>query len=226
MSCVGANFLDNCCFCRLQEKQEEVRELKSLSETDRHRIFALQKELDDTRAEVKQRSSAIEQLRVELSSLEVGKVELRQSHEQVRDMKDMLHREQVEKTQLMSRIEVLTDSLEACKRSNRELEADNKDLDSEIQRLREEHNGARKTVDAHAELSRENERLRLSSTSLRDEVRELSALVNSLQSDNKHCKELSVKANNEIEKLKAALEASDAHGEVCNNNLIADQNHK
>ena len=192
--------------CRLQEKQEEVRTLKSALEAEHLRVSASVREAEDAKAELRQRTAALDQLRSEMTSVEVMKVELRGSREEAQ-------RDHAERAQLAARIEVLTDSLEAAKRVNRDLERNNNSLEGELLRMREDQAGAQKSLYSSGEVARENERLKLSSASLRDEVKELSSLSQSLQSECKAAKDHS-------ERLKAALDASDAHGRAVDSQLL------
>ncbi len=191
---------------RLQEKQEEVRGLKSALDAEHLRVTSAVREAEDAKSELRQRAAAVEHLRSELTGMEVMKVELR-------GLKEDAQRDHAEKAQLLSRIEVLTDSLEAAKRVNRDLERSNNSLEGELFRMREDQAGAQKTLLSSGELARENERLKASSAALRDEVKELSSLSQSLQSEARAAKEQS-------ERLKAALDASDAHGRAADSQLL------
>lgn len=197
---------------RLQEKQEEVRALKSAMEMDRVRLDSAARECEDAKAESRQRLAVIDSLRAENASIEVLKVELRQSQEQCKELKTNLHQDVVlEKNQLLSRIEVLSDNLESSRDTIRDLEHSNSLLTTELTKIKDDMYDSRKKLDSHNEVARENERLKASSTSLREEVKELSGLLQTLQAETKSSRESLHRSSDELDRLRKVLSASEAH---------------
>jgi hypothetical protein len=124
-----------------------------------------------------------------------------------------LQRETAERIHAVSKIEALSDALESSRNATRELEAECNALNNEIGTLRSDLTSSRKSGESLQELTRENERLKASSSSLREEVKELSEAGLVHQTEVKGLKEMLNKYSAELERTRSALKASDAHGE-------------
>jgi chromosome segregation ATPase len=205
---------------RLQEKQDEVRSLKSTIEVERLRVENSLREIEDVKSDNRHKQSIIDQLRTDMASIEVLKVELRQSQDQCRELKENLQKDVVvEKNHLQSRIEVISDALESSRESIRDLEYTNSTLNNEITRLKEEIFESRKAAENANELTRENERLRASSISLRDEVKELSNAIQTLQGETRNHRESMSRSTTDVDRLRDALLSAESKSDSLNINF-------
>lgn len=205
----------SCILYRLREKVDEIRILQNTVEIERTRTESFKREAEHAKNESRERLLTIDQLKTELTAMEVLK-------EQVRGTKESLQREAAERIHAVSKIEALSDALESSRNATRELEAECNALNNEIATLRSDLSSSRKTGESLQDLTRENERLKASASSLREEVRQLSDAGIAHQTELKGLKEMLNKYSAELERTRSALKASDAHGE-CVEGLLTEE---
>jgi cell division protein FtsB len=85
---------------RIHERNEELKVMRSLMETDHRNLDNLVKENDALKAELKQKSDGLERARMEAAVRDEELKLLRKSHETCVELKDALRKEEVEKVQL------------------------------------------------------------------------------------------------------------------------------
>lgn len=180
--------------------------LQNTVEIERTRTESFRREAEHAKHEARDRLQSIDQLKAELVTMEVLR-------EQLRGAKEALQRETAERIHAVSKIEALSDALETSRNATRELETECNALNNEIATLRSDLTSSRKSGESLQELTRENERLKASASSLREEVRELSEAGLVHQTEVKGMKEMIGKYSAELERTRSALKASDAHGE-------------
>lgn len=191
---------------RLQERGEEVKLLRSLMEENRNHMDSLMKENENLRVELRLKSEAMDNCRVELASKIEEVKSLRSVEGTCVDLKEALMKEQLEKTQLSSRLEQATAALEASRTSVNEKQAVFVSLETEAQMMKRDLQELRSKADLVAELSRENERLKQLNVQIKEE------LQSSIHSHSD--------VNRDVLNLKDELSRSKAHS----NSLVKDLN--
>jgi DNA repair exonuclease SbcCD ATPase subunit len=195
-------------FCRIDEKNNEVKTLHALIESDRLKTEKLMHDLENCRAELRDKVLTIEHMRLdinvksdELQAMNTLKQELRDSQRKIQDLHDQQRSEAFDKTQLSLRLDQTTAALDASKQTIRELEAQIHLSKVEVNRLTQTTSELGNKADSIESLARDNEKLRIIHNKLQQDVLELNHKIHTLNKEIEHKDEDISRLSDEVKLL-------------------------
>lgn len=194
---------------RIQEKKEEIKNLRSLIDKDKLHTEALMRELEAFRVELRIKTEILDEYRKDIG-VKVEEVQvLRRVSEQVSEqnikLKETLSHLQMEKGVLTTRFEQVTTRFEqvkhdydAANENLLRLQAANTTFNSENSSLKKEIVNLRLKCDLVEEIGRENERLKMINMSLKGNNQDLTKDLTNTKEDLKKWYSTAIKANDDL----------------------------
>lgn len=200
---------------RLTEKNEEIRTLRSLLESDRSRIEILSVELENARRELHGNYDKTEKLKTQIFSLESEVKVVNDLREAVDALRAENHtatskwkQEMVEKAQINARAEKLADSLEEIQLLLRQREDELESSKMELNRLLRDKVELGSKAENIENISRENERLKAANEKIQAELIDYNTRYNELKSEFSLAREELQRQNAEMSRIKDAVDSS------------------
>ena len=152
---------------RIQEKKDEIKNLRSLIDKDKQHTDALLRELDAVRVELRIKTDILDEYRKDINVKAEELQNLRKVSEHYIKLKETLSHMNMEKGMLSSRYDQLKHDHEVATDNLSRLQASHTTLESESVLLKKETSNLRIKCELVEEISRENERLKMQNINLK-----------------------------------------------------------